>query len=85
MHAVASTGRSMVTIALGLVILLFISGVLEGFVTPSGLPVWVKIALGSLVTIGVWAYILIQGKRASQAGYTGDLEEDAGHAAPVAG
>lgn len=84
-QAVASTGRAMVTIALGMVILLFVSGVLEGFVTPSHLPVGVKIAAGSLVVVGVWTYILVQGRRAARAGWSGDLEEDAGYARPVAG
>lgn len=84
-EAVASTGRAMVTIALGLVILLFGSGLLEGFVTPSGLPVGVKIALGVALTAGVWAYILVVGSRAARAGFTGDLEADSGYAVPVAG
>ncbi|MDN6795357.1 MAG: stage II sporulation protein M [Propionibacterium sp.] len=85
LQAVASTGRAMVTIALGLVILLFVSGVLEGFVTPSGLPVVVKVSLGALVTAGVWGYILVVGRRVVAAGFTGDLETDAGHVVPVAG
>lgn len=85
LQAVAATGRAMVTIALGLVILLFVSGVLEGFVTPSGLPVWLKIALGASVTAAVWVYVLVVGGRAARAGYSGDLESDAGYAVPVAG
>ena len=84
-EAVASTGRAMVTIALGMVILLFVSGLLEGFVTPSGLPVAVKIAAGGLVVVGVWPYILLIGRRAARAGWSGDLEEDAGYTLPVAG
>jgi hypothetical protein len=70
---------------LGLVILLFGSGLLEGFVTPSGLPVGVKIALGVALTAGVWVYILVVGSRAARAGFTGDLEADSGYAVPVAG
>lgn len=85
LQAVAATGRAMVTIALGLVILLFGSGLVEGFVTPSGLPVGVKIALGAALTAAVWAYLLVIGGRASRAGFTGDLESDAGDAAPVSG
>lgn len=85
MEAVARTGRAMVTIALGLVILLFVSGLLEGFVTPSGLPVWIKISLGSGVVIAVWCYILVVGGRAARAGEVGDLAEDAGYARPASG
>lgn len=84
-QAVASTGRAMVTIALGMVILLFVSGLLEGFVTPSGLPVWVKVTAGTLVVAGLWVYILLPGRRAARAGWSGDLEEDAGYSRPVEG
>lgn len=83
-RAVASTGRAMVTIALGMVVLLFVSGLLEGFVTPSGLPVWVKVGAGTLVVLGLWVYILVPGRRAARAGWSGDLEEDAGYSRPVA-
>ncbi|WP_216915313.1 stage II sporulation protein M [Nocardia noduli] len=46
LEAVARQGRATATIALGLVGVLFVSGLLEGFVTPSGLPVAVRIAIG---------------------------------------
>ena len=59
------------------------SGIIEGFVTPSELPVWIKISLGVLVTSGVWVYTLWVGRRAANAGYTGDVEEDAGYSRPV--
>lgn len=85
MQSVAQAGRAMVTVSLGLVILLFISGILEGYVTPSDLPDWVRVGLGSLVTAGVWAYTFIVGGRATRAGYSGDLTEDAGYSTPVAG
>lgn len=85
LQAVAATGRAMVTIALGLVVLLFVSGILEGFVTPSALPVWVKVGLGAAVTAGVWVHILVVGGRAARAGEAGDLHSDAGYAVPVAG
>src|SRR5215217_2254245 len=44
--AVAEEGRSLITVALGLVPVLFASGLVEAFVTPSPLPVWAKIAIG---------------------------------------
>jgi uncharacterized membrane protein SpoIIM required for sporulation len=37
-QSIAREGRTAATVALGLVLVLFISGIIEGFVTPSGLP-----------------------------------------------
>ncbi|SEI72039.1 Uncharacterized membrane protein SpoIIM, required for sporulation [Arthrobacter sp. yr096] len=79
-QAVADEGRSLITIALGLVLVLLISGIVEGFVTPSPLPVWAKITIGALVLAGYWVYTLVLGGRAARAGVTGDLEaHDAGY------
>jgi uncharacterized membrane protein SpoIIM required for sporulation len=79
--ALAQEGRSLMTVALGLVVVLFISGLVEGFVTPSGLPAWLRITIGALVLAAYWAYTLILGKRAYEAGFRGDLlARDAGEA-----
>lgn len=79
--ALAQEGRSLMTVALGLVAVLFISGLVEGFVTPSGLPAWLRITIGALVLAAYWAYTLILGKRAYEAGFRGDLlARDAGEA-----
>ena len=42
-------GGSMVTVAMGLVVVLFVSGIVEAFVTPSGLPTWARIGIGFVV------------------------------------
>lgn len=73
------------TVAAGCAILLAGSGVLEGFVTPSDLPDAVKITFGALMTAAVWAYILIPGRRAYQAGASADVGIDAGYYQPVSG
>jgi uncharacterized membrane protein SpoIIM required for sporulation len=79
-RAVAEEGRSLITVALGLILVLFVSGLVEGFVTPSTLPVWVKIGIGAAVLASYWLYVLIWGRRAYQAGARGDLgSEDAGY------
>jgi uncharacterized membrane protein SpoIIM required for sporulation len=83
--ALAAEGRSLITVALGLVLVLLVSGLLEGFVTPSQLPVWAKITLGALALSGYWAYALTAGRRAFLAGERGDLESsDAGESAAAA-
>lgn len=81
LQAVADEGRSLITVALGLVFVLFISGLVEAFVTPSLLPVWAKLLIGALVLAAYWAYTLVLGRRAVRAGATGDLDSnDAGYA-----
>ena len=79
-RAVAAEGRSMITVALGLVLVLFVSGLVEGFVTPSALPVWAKISIGAAVLAAFWGYVLVCGGKAYRAGAAGDLDaQDAGY------
>jgi len=79
-RAVAAEGRSLITVALGLVLVLFVSGLVEAFVTPSPLPVWAKISIGAAVLAGYWTYVLIWGRRAYRSGASGDLDSaDAGY------
>jgi uncharacterized membrane protein SpoIIM required for sporulation len=78
--AVAQEGRSLITVALGLVLVLFVSGIVEGYVTPSSLPVWAKLSIGAAVLACYWLYTLLLGKRAYLAGARGDLsDQDAGY------
>ena len=60
--------------AIGLALVLFVSGVIEGFVTPSGLPTWTRIAIGVVAESAFLAYVYILGGRAARAGEFGDLE-----------
>lgn len=75
-RALAEEGRALVTVALGLVVVLGVSGVVEGFVTPSALPTGVKIAIGATVLAGYWVYTLTLGRRAVRDGETGDLRAE---------
>jgi uncharacterized membrane protein SpoIIM required for sporulation len=74
-QALAEDGRALFSVAIGLVCSLFVSGVIEGFVTPSPLPVAVKIGIGALALAAFLFYMLFIGRRATRAGQTGDLEE----------
>nr|WP_237686668.1 stage II sporulation protein M [Arthrobacter jiangjiafuii] len=71
--SLAAEGRSLFTVALGLVIVLFLSGLVEGFVTGSSLPTWLRIGIGAALLAAYWAYTLILGGRAYRAGHRGDL------------
>ena len=75
--ALAEEGRSTLTIALGLVVVLLVSGVVEAFVTPSGLPTWARIALGATVWIGFLSYVTVFGRRADRVGDLGDVADRA--------
>ncbi|MFC7403066.1 stage II sporulation protein M [Citricoccus sp. GCM10030269] len=79
LDSLATEGRALITVAGGLVLVLAVSGVVEGFVTPSDLPHWARLGIGALVLAGYWTYTLVLGGRAVRAGATGDLEShDAG-------
>jgi uncharacterized membrane protein SpoIIM required for sporulation len=83
--ALAEEGRAAVGIAMGLVAVLAVSGVIEAFVTPSGLPTWARIAVGTAAWAGFMAYVFVPGRRAALAGETGDIDsEDVGDVRPVA-
>ena len=73
--ALAAEGRALATVAVGLVFALGLSGLVEGFVTPSTLPWQVKIAIGAAALSGFLVYMLWVGRRAARAGETGDLSE----------
>ena len=75
--AMASEGRAAIGVAVGLVAVLLVSGIVEAFVTPSGLPTWARIGVGLAVWAGFLAYVIVLGGRAARAGDTGDLDASA--------
>lgn len=84
--ALAEEGRGAMSIALGLVVVLLVSGVIEAFVTPSALPTWARVGIGVVAEVAFLAYVVILGRRAAAAGETGDLAPaDRPALAPVAG
>jgi uncharacterized membrane protein SpoIIM required for sporulation len=83
-RALAEEGRAAVTVALGLVAVLLVSGLIEAFVTPSPLPTWARIAIGLAVEAAFLGYVIILGRRAAAAGLSADIA-DAPEAAPVTG
>ena len=83
-QALAEEGRATVTIALGLIVVLGVSGVIEAFVTPSGLPAWLRIGIGALAEAAFLAYVIAAGRRAGRGGLTADISE-APEQVPVTG
>jgi len=83
-QALAEEGRAAVTVALGLVAVLLVSGLIEAFVTPSPLPTWARIMIGLAAEAAFLGYVIILGRRAAVAGLSADIA-DAPEMAPVTG
>jgi uncharacterized membrane protein SpoIIM required for sporulation len=75
-RALAETARAGMLVALGLVGTLAVSGLIEAFVTPSGLPSEIRIGIGFLAWAGFLAYVFVLGHRASVLARTADLEAE---------
>jgi uncharacterized membrane protein SpoIIM required for sporulation len=74
-QVLAEQGRAVVSVAVGLVGVLLVSGLIEALVTPSPLPTFVRIAIGILAEVGFLSYIVYFGRRAAKAGETGDIDD----------
>jgi uncharacterized membrane protein SpoIIM required for sporulation len=72
-QALAETGRSAMVVALGLVAPLFVSGVVEAFVTPVPLPLPIRLSVGIVVWAAFLAYVVVFGTRARHAGLSADV------------
>ncbi|MGH3519322.1 MAG: stage II sporulation protein M [Haloechinothrix sp.] len=84
--ALAQEGRVVAGMALGLTCVLVISGVIEAFVTPSGLPTLARIGIGAAAEVAFLGYVFVLGRRAALAGETGDIDaRHAGDSLPAAG
>ncbi|WP_353066179.1 hypothetical protein [Arcanobacterium hippocoleae] len=65
-QALAEEGRNTVMVGIGLVFVLLLSGVIEGFVTPSALLWPVKIIIGTLALLAVIFWFLYFGRKAAR-------------------
>jgi uncharacterized membrane protein SpoIIM required for sporulation len=74
-QVLAEQGRAVVAVAVGLVVVLLISGLIEALVTPSPLPTFVRVAIGVVAVAAFLAYVIGYGRRAVRAGETGDVED----------
>jgi uncharacterized membrane protein SpoIIM required for sporulation len=83
-QALAEEGRATITIALGLIVVLLVSGAIEAFVTPSSLPTWARIGIGGCAEAVFVGYVILLGRRAAAAGESADIAE-APDVVPVAG
>ena len=83
-RALAEEGRALITVAVGLLAVLLVSGAIEAFVTPSPLPTWARIGIGVVAEMVFLGYVIVLGRRAVGAGEMGDVAK-APDVLPVAG
>jgi uncharacterized membrane protein SpoIIM required for sporulation len=74
-QVLAEQGRAVVSVAVGLVVVLLVSGLIEALVTPSPLPTFVRIAIGVAAELAFLAYVVHFGRKAARAGETGDVDD----------
>ena len=74
--ALSRAARALVTVAIGLVPVLLVSGFIEAFVTPSSLPPAVRIAIGAVAWLAFMVFMLGRGRQVRRAGITGDLSDE---------
>lgn len=83
LRALGEEARAAIAVALGLVVVLFISGLIEGLVTGWVTNTWVAIGIGVVAQVLFLVYVFTVGKKAHEEGETGDIE-NAPAAVPVA-
>lgn len=83
--ALAEEGRAVVGSIIGLTAVLMVTGFIEGFVSGSALPTWIRVGIGLTVEALFLVYALVLGKHAATRGETGDVEAaDRTHHQPMA-
>ncbi len=73
-QSLAAEGRSAGGVVMGLAVVLLVSGIIEGFVTPSGLPTWARLLIGVAAEAAFLLYVFVPGRRAVRDGWTGDVD-----------
>lgn len=72
--ALAEEGRGSMSIAVGLIAVLAVSGAIEGFVTGHVHTTWLRIGIGAVAELTFLTYVVVLGRRAVREGDTGDAE-----------
>ncbi len=80
-QSLAEAGRSGIVVALGLVAVLAVAGLIEGFVTPN-LPAFIAVPIGVLAFGAFVAYVVWRGRAALAQNIDGDLDPEFRESAP---
>jgi uncharacterized membrane protein SpoIIM required for sporulation len=83
-QALAERARSGMVVAAGLACALFVSGLVEAFITPADfLPIPVRLAVGAVIWLAFLGYVTLFGAQAAHEGASADVGTlDAGATAP---
>ncbi len=73
--ALSGVFRTLLSVALGLAVALFLSGLIEGYITGSQIAWGLKVAVGVLASLAFWLYVFGVGRWATQRGASGDAEQ----------
>jgi uncharacterized membrane protein SpoIIM required for sporulation len=76
--ALAEEGRRAAAVVLGLIVTFLAAGLIEGFLTGSGLPPAIRVGVGASAWIAFAGYLVLRGRTAAVRGLTGALGEDTG-------
>ncbi|MDO5061317.1 MAG: stage II sporulation protein M [Actinomycetaceae bacterium] len=71
----AQAGRRVMVIVLGLIVVLAVAGFIEGFVTPSSLPTFVRVSIGVLALALFLLYALVLGRKRYLEGASSDVAD----------
>ncbi|RKS05366.1 putative membrane protein SpoIIM required for sporulation [Nocardiopsis sp. Huas11] len=74
MRALGEEARAAIAVVLGLVVVLFVSGLIEGFVTGWVHTTWLRIGIGVVAEVLFLAYVFTVGRKAHLEGETGDIK-----------
>ena len=61
-QALKKNGLEAVRLAIGCAALLVVAGVIEGFLSPSALPAWIKFGTGILTGVALYSYLFLAGR-----------------------
>lgn len=61
-QALKKSGLEAVRLAIGCACLLVIAGIIEGFLSPSALPAWIKFGTGILTGVAMYGYLILVGQ-----------------------
>lgn len=75
LRSLATEGRALATVAVGLVITLFVSALVEGFVTGRDWPTVIRVSIGAFAFASCFFYLHVMGRTATEQGHTGDVDE----------
>jgi len=73
-QALAQRARSGMVVALGLALVLFVSGLVEAFVTPLPVPIPAKLTVGAILWLGFLCYVVGLGGHAARRGASADVD-----------